>query len=132
ASRRYAPRLARTQGRRPQPPRRRRRRRGRFVRPLAALLSVVIVVFLVGGGGYVASRELFFIGTNNDGIITIFRGLPYNGPFGLRLYEQLYVSGEPASAVPADRRAQLLNHDLRSQADAIGLVRAAERGQLQP
>jgi hypothetical protein len=32
--------------------------------------------------------------------------------------------------VPADRRKQLLNHNLRSQTDAISLVRAAERGQL--
>jgi hypothetical protein len=46
------------------------------------------------------------------------------------MYEQFYVSGVPASAIPADRRAQLLNHKLRSQGDAISLVRAAELGQL--
>jgi protein phosphatase len=91
---------------------------------------VLIVLFLFGGGGYLASRELFFIATNNDGIVTVYRGLPYDGPFGLRLYEQVYVSGVPASLVPVDRRSRLLNHNLRSQADAIGLVRAAERGQL--
>ena len=109
---------------------RRRRGQSRWFRPIAALISVVIVLFLFGGGGYLASRELFFIGTNNDGIVTVYRGLPYDGPFGLRLYEQVYVSGVPAGVVPADRRTQLLNHNLRSQADAISLVRAAERGQL--
>jgi PPM family protein phosphatase len=126
---RSAPRLARTQGRSAPPPKR-QRGQSRFFKPIAALISVVIVLFLFGGGGYLASRELFFIATNNDGIVTVYRGLPYDGPFGLRLYEQVYVSGVPASLVPADRRPRLLNHNLRSQADAIGLVRAAERGQL--
>jgi hypothetical protein len=46
------------------------------------------------------------------------------------MYEQFYVSGVPAAAVPADRRPQLLNHQLRSQSDAISLVHAAELGQL--
>jgi PPM family protein phosphatase len=129
---RTTPPLARTQGRPAAGGRDpgRRRADSRWFKPLAALLSVVIVLFLLGGGGYLASRELFFIGTDSDGIVTIYRGLPYDGPFGLRLYEQVYVSGVPAAIVPADRQAQLLNHNLRSQADAIGLVRAAERGQL--
>jgi PPM family protein phosphatase len=107
-----------------------RRGEGRFFKPIVALISVVIVLFLFGGGGYLASRELFFIGTNSQGIVTVYRGLPYDGPFGLRLYEQVYVSGVPVSVVPADRRTQLLNHDLRSQASAISLVRTAELGQL--
>jgi serine/threonine protein phosphatase PrpC len=126
-ARRRAP-LARTQGRKPPPGR--QRGQSRWFKSIAALISIVIVLFLIGGGGYLASRELFFIATNNDGIVTIYRGLPYNGPFGVHLYEQVYVSGVPVSVIPADRRKQLLNHDLRSQADAIGLVRAAELGQL--
>jgi serine/threonine protein phosphatase PrpC len=122
------PPLARTQGRRAESSS--GRGQSRWFKPIVALISIVIVLFLFGGGGYLASRELFFIGTNNDGIVTVYRGLPYDGPFGLRLYEQVYVSGVPAGVVPADRRTQLLNHNLRSQADAISLVRAAERGQL--
>jgi PPM family protein phosphatase len=123
--------LARKQGRSERPAvRARRRGPRRFAKPLAALISVVVVLFLVGGGGYIASRELFFIGTNSQGIVTIYRGLPYDFPLGVRLYESFYVSGLPAGAVPADRRAALFNHHLRSQADAISLVHAAELGQL--
>jgi hypothetical protein len=48
----------------------------------------------------------------------------------VRLYEQVYVSGLPAAALPAARRRTLLDHHLRSQNDAIALVRAAELGQL--
>jgi PPM family protein phosphatase len=124
------PKLARTQGRPEGPPPRRRRRSERFIRTAAALTAIGVVVFLVGGGAYLASREYFFIGTNSDGIVTIFRGFPYNLPLGIRMYEQFYVSGVPVSAIPADRRAQLLNHQLRSQGNAISLVHAAELGQL--
>ncbi len=125
---REAPRLARTQGRPEAPPR--PRRSPRFMKPVAALIAVVIVVFLVGGGAYLASREYFFIGTNSAGIVTIFRGFPYSLPLGINMYEQFYVSGVPVTSVPVDRRARLLNHQLRSQGNAISLVHAAELGQL--
>jgi PPM family protein phosphatase len=127
---RSTPRLARTQGRPDVQPPGPRRRSERYLKPVAALISVVIVLFMVGGGGYLASREYFFIGTNSDGIVTIFRGFPYSLPLGIEMYEQFYVSGVPASAIPADRRATLLNHRLRSQGNAISLVHAAELGQL--
>jgi len=128
---RPAPRLARTQGRRSgSDPRGGGGRLGRFTKPLAALLAIVIVLFLVGGGGYLATRQLFFVGTNNQGIVTIFRGLPYDLPFGIRLYETFYVSGVPVQYVPGQRRGLITNHQLRSQADAISLVHAAELGQL--
>jgi serine/threonine protein phosphatase PrpC len=124
-------RLARTQGARDQPPPPRRPRRSeRFIKTVSALLATVIVVFLVGGGAYLASREYFFIGTNAQGIVTVYRGFPYDLPLGVHLYETFYVSGVPASAVPADRRSQLFNHQLRSQTNAINLVHAAELGQL--
>ena len=74
--------------------------RRRFTKPVAALLATVIVLFLVGGGGYLATRQLYFIGTNSQGIVTIYRGLPYDLPAGIRLYETYYVSGVPAVAGP--------------------------------
>jgi protein phosphatase len=128
---RPAPRLARTQGppTGPETPPRRRRPM-RFMKPIAALIAVAAVLFIVGGGAYLASREYFFIGTNPAGVVTIFRGFPYNLPLGINMYEQFYVSGVPVTAVPADRRARLLNHQLRSQGNAISLVHAAELGQL--
>jgi PPM family protein phosphatase len=84
---RRAPRLARTQGppARSEPP---RRRPPRFYRTLAALIAIGIVVFIVGGGAYLASRQYFFIGTNSAGIVTIFRGFPYDLPLGVKMYEQ--------------------------------------------
>jgi protein phosphatase len=92
----------------------------------AALFSIAIVVFLFGGGGYLATRTLFFVGTNSDGIVTLYSGLPYD--FIVPFYEQSYVSGLPASEVPKADRARLFNHDLHSQTQAIAIIRQAERG----
>jgi serine/threonine protein phosphatase PrpC len=119
--------LARTQGRPVAAPEKRRRR---WAKPVAALLATLIVLGLIAAGGYLASRQLYFIGTNSQGIVTVYRGFPYDLPAGIRLYETYYVSGVPASAVPADRRSSLLNHHLRSQSDATSLINALELGKL--
>ena len=102
----------------------------RFVKPVAALIAVLIVLFLVGGGGYLATRQLYFVGTNPQGIVTIYRGLPYDLPAGIRLYETYFVSGVPASLVPPDRRKNFFNNQLRSQTSALNLVRNLELGRI--
>jgi serine/threonine protein phosphatase PrpC len=107
-----------------------RRRLTRTVKLFAALVAILAVLFLIGGGGYLASRQLYFIGTNQQGIVTIYRGLPYSLPAGIRLYETFYTSGVPASLVPADRRSNLLNNNLRSQSDATSLVMDLELGKI--
>ncbi len=104
--------------------------RRRFSKPIAIALTVLVVLCLVLAGGYLASRQLYFIGTNAQGVITIYRGLPYDLPAGIHLYETFYVSGVPASLVPADRRAALLNNNLRSQSNAADVVRALELGKV--
>jgi PPM family protein phosphatase len=115
----------------PRPPATVNRER-RFATPVAALLATMIVLGLILAGGYLASRQLYFLGTNAQGIVTVYRGLPYNLPFGVPLYETYYVSGVPASTVPAARRGQLLNNDLRSQSDATSLVMDLEQGKISP
>jgi protein phosphatase len=122
-------RLARTQGR-PAAQTPSARRRLPFSKPAAAALATVIVLALLLAGGYLASRQLYFIGTNSQGIVTIYRGLPYDLPVGVHLYETFYVSGVPAAAIPKDRTTSLLDHHLRSQADASTLVRDLELGKL--
>ena len=93
--------------------------------------AVVIVLFLLLGGGFLASRQLYFIGTNAQGIVTVYRGLPYDLPAGIHLYETFYVSGVPTAMVPSDRRKSLFDHKLRSQSDASSLIRDLELGKVQ-
>jgi protein phosphatase len=85
---------------------------------------------LIVAGGYLASRQLYFIGTNAEGVVTIYRGLPYDLPAGIHLYETFYVSGVPASLVPPDRRSALLDNRLRSESSASSVVRALELGRI--
>jgi PPM family protein phosphatase len=119
--------LARTQGRAPA---RRERHFGAIGKLVAGLVSLAIVLFLFGGGGYLASRQLYFLGTNSRGLVTVYRGFPYVLPFGIRLYETFYTSGVPASLIPPDRRTTLLDHDLRSQTAATKLVNDLELGEV--
>ena len=88
------------------------------------------MLFVVGGGGYLASRQLYFLGTNKQGTVVVYRGFPYTLPFGIPMYETFYVSGVPASIVPPDRRKTFLNHAMRDQTSAIKLVNDLERGQI--
>ena len=109
------------------PPPRRRRRPGRAALRLVLGLFVVAAVL---GGLYALSRQVYFVGTNDAGLVTVYQGIPYELPFGINLYEQEYASGMPARAIPARRRERVLDHEWRSREDAIDLVRALESGQL--
>jgi protein phosphatase len=103
------------------------RRRRRWLGPSLFLASVLVVLVLAM---YFATQAVYFVGTDNRGFVTVFSGLPYELPFGLKLYSQYYVSGVPAVTIPAARRHTLLNHSLRSVDDASTLVRQLELGQI--
>jgi PPM family protein phosphatase len=105
----------------------RRRRRGRRV--VGAAVALLLVAAMISGL-YSLSRQVYFIGTNDAGLVTVYRGLPYELPLGINLYEEEYASGMPARAIPATRRKRVLDHEWRSRDDAVDLVRALERGRL--
>ena len=111
----------------PEPSAPARRRRGRLAVRIALGLLIVAAVL---GGLFALSRQVYFIGTNDAGLVTVYRGIPYELPFGIDLYEEDYTSGMPARAIPSGRRERVLDHEWRSREDAIDLVRALERGQL--
>ena len=111
-------------------PARKERHFGLLGKTVATLAALLFVLFLIGAGGYIASRQLYFLGTNGQGTVVVYRGFPYVLPFGIPLYETYYVSGVPASTIPASRRAALLNHAMRDQRDAIGKINALELGQI--
>jgi hypothetical protein len=48
----------------------------------------------------------------------------------VELYEEEYASGVPARAIAANRRGRVLDHEWRGREDAVDLVRALERGEL--
>ena len=117
----------------PPPPRRpRAKRRRRFRSPGAVLLMLAVVLPLIVGG-WLATRAVYFIGTDPaDGrTVAIFRGLPYELPLGIELYEHYYDSGVTLAGVPPARRASFTDHKLRSRDDAENLVIALEKGEVE-
>ena len=110
-------------GRRRAPPPRRSGRR-RFITVAVALLVLAAVI----AGLYVGSRQFWFIGTDSRGQIALYRGLPYDLPFGISLYSKERGSTVPALAITNKRqRDRVLDHQLRSHGDAVDLVRQLER-----
>ena len=102
----------------------------RRVKLLAATAATLVVIGALAFAGWLASRAVYFVGTNSNGMVTIYRGLPWELPAGVHLYEEFYVSGVPAGIVPAGRRSSLIDHRLRSQDDAENLISELELGRL--
>jgi PPM family protein phosphatase len=107
-----------------------RRKRGARLKAAAKVLFALAILAAVGTGLYALSRQVYFIGTNDAGLVTLYRGVPYELPFGIDLYEQQYASGVPARAIPGTRRKRVLDHEWRGREDAEDLLRTLERGQL--
>jgi protein phosphatase len=77
-----------------------------------------------------AGRQVYFVGTEEHGLVALYRGLPYEGPFGISLYEQVAVTSVPARTIGAERRERILDHELRSREDAVDLVVQLEQGRI--
>jgi serine/threonine protein phosphatase PrpC len=103
-------------------------RRGRRFAMGFAILALVVVP--LGIGAYLANQAVYFVGTDDSGFVTLYRGLPYVLPAGIELYKPTYVSGVPIRTVPTGRRTQLVDHTLRSHDDASDLIRELELGRL--
>lgn len=103
---------------------------GGLRRALGALVGLLVVA-AIGAGAWLAARAVYFVGTDDGGLVTIYRGVPYELPLGIDLYSPQYVSSVPARTIGVRRRERLLDHEWRSRADAEDLVRQLERGTLE-
>jgi hypothetical protein len=92
----------------------------------------VLIVGALAAGAYAAARQVYFVGTDDAGLVTVYRGLPYDLPLGVDLYSAQYRSGVPAASIPVARRDRVLDHEWRSESDADDLVRQLETGALDP
>ncbi len=106
------------------------RRRARL-RRAGALAVVVSILAVIGAGAYVALQSVYFIGTNDRGLVTLYRGVPYRLPGDVALYSSDYVSGVSAATLAPKRRSTLLDHSLRSESNAASLIHSLELGQLE-
>jgi PPM family protein phosphatase len=101
------------------------------IRHAGALVFVLVVLGLLGSAAYLAVTSVYFVATNSRGLITLYQGLPYKLPGNLALYSSQYVSGVSASTLSAEKRHTVLDHSLRSEANAADLIRNLELEELE-
>jgi protein phosphatase len=113
------------------PPAAPRRRRRRLVTP-GRLLVLGCVIGLLAAF-WLATRQVFFVGVDasRGNVVTVYHGLPYDLPLGIRLYSPVRASGVTLETVPPARRKSFTDHALRSRDDAESLVLALERGDIE-
>ena len=101
----------------------------RRLRTAAKLLVPLVVVAALAVGAWYGNRHVWFLGTDSGGRVAIYRGLPYELPFGVTLYEERYASPIQTASLTSRRRDAVTGHDLRSRSDATTLVEEIEESQ---
>jgi hypothetical protein len=102
-------------------------RRHPRLRRRATLSAVVLaVVGVLALGAVLATQAVYFIGTDSHGQVTVYNGIPYTLPAGVRLYTEYFVSGVTAAELSPLERGRLFNNQLRSQDSATKLVSQLE------
>jgi PPM family protein phosphatase len=95
------------------------RRRGRTV---LKVLAALLVVAGIGAAAVYGARQVYFLGTDEGGRVALYRGLPYDLPFDIELYSEVYSAPVTLASVPEDRRDSVTDHELRSRDDAVSLL----------
>jgi serine/threonine protein phosphatase PrpC len=101
----------------------------RRLRTAAKALAVLVVLGAIAFGAWYGNRQVWFLGTDAGGRVALYRGLPYELPFGLGLYDERYASPIQTAALPPRRRDAVTGHDLRSRADATSLLEEIQQSQ---
>jgi PPM family protein phosphatase len=97
----------------PAPPRRRR-----FLGWAVAILAAIVIL----GGGFLAARSVYFLGTDSQGNVAVYRGLPYTLPLGISLYSKQYSIPVQVGTLSEDRQRAVTGHTLRGKGDATDLA----------
>jgi hypothetical protein len=87
-----------------------------------------VIGAIVFGATY-GLRHVWFLGTDGAGRVTLYRGVPYELPFGIKLYSEHYSIPIQTESLPERRQDAVTGHDLRSRSDATDLIEEIERTQ---
>ena len=89
------------------------------------IVLAVVAVLLVAAAGLAVFglSRANFVGADKNGFVAVYQGVPWNLPFGVHLYREVYVSRLLAAELPRDDRKKLFDHTLRSRSDAETLVK---------
>jgi serine/threonine protein phosphatase PrpC len=101
----------------------------RRLRTAAKALAVLVVLGAIAFGAWYGNRQVWFLGTDAGGRVALYRGLPYELPLGIELYEERYASPIQTAALPPRRRAAVTGQSLRSRSAAASLLEEIQKGQ---
>ncbi len=105
------------------------RPRHQRLRTAAKVLAALLVIAAVAFGAWYGNRQIWFLGTDSAGRAALYRGAPYELPFGIELYAERYASPIQTGSLPPKRREAVTGHDLRTRADAVSLVEDIQKSQ---
>jgi len=100
--------------------------RRKRLKTAAKVLAALVVVAAIAFGAWYGNRQIWFLGTDNAGRVALYRGLPYELPLGINLFEERYSSPIQTGALVGRRRDAVTGHDLRSRGDAVSLLEEIE------
>jgi serine/threonine protein phosphatase PrpC len=103
------------------------RPRGRGLRTVLKVLVPPLLVAALLAGAWYGNRQIWFLGTDDAGRVALYRGAPYELPFGVDLYSERYSSPIQTESLPARRKDAVTGHDLRSREDAVSLLEEIEK-----
>ena len=89
----------------------------------------LLVVAAIAFGAWYGNRQIWFLGTDDAGRVALYRGAPYELPFGIKLYDERYASPIQTESLPPKRRDAVTGHDLRSREDAVSLIEDIQKSQ---
>ncbi len=92
------------------------------LRTFLKVAAVVVVIAAICFGAWYGNRQVWFLGTDDAGRVALYRGLPYELPFGIKLYDERYAIAVQTSSLPQRRQDAVTGHDLRSRSDAVSLI----------
>ena len=103
------------------------RPRGRALRTALKVLVPLLLIAALLVGAWYGNRQIWFLGTDDAGRVAIYRGAPYELPFGIDLYSERYSSPIQTESLPTRRKDAVTGHDLRSREDAVSLLEEIEK-----
>lgn len=94
----------------------------RWPRRLLKGAAALAVLAVLGWAAVTAMQQVWFLGVNAEGNVAIYRGLPYELPFGIDLYTEQVATETPFATLPVDRRGVVTDHEWRGEQDARSLA----------
>ncbi len=105
----------RLRGQGPTPRPSRRRRALKWAALVAVVAGVIVAAVLL-------ARSIYFLGTDSQGNVAVYRGLPYELPLGVSLYSKQYSIPVQEGTLSEDRQRAVTGHTLRGKDDATSLA----------